>query len=87
MWDTYILPCRILLFIIFTTPESTSFGTVFAASASLNFLHSLRCPPFFQCGSCDKVKISIVPSPHNGAMWKQGTPVTFELVYAMFALL
>ena len=27
---------------------SPSFGTVFAAAASLNFLHALRCPPCFQ---------------------------------------
>ena len=33
----------------FIVAYSTSFGTVFAAAAaSLNFLHSLRCPPVFQ---------------------------------------
>ena len=34
---------------LFFAPYSTSyFGTIFAAAASLNFLHSLRCPPCFQ---------------------------------------
>ena len=35
-------------FFSIVTAYSTSFGTVFAAAASLIFLHSLRCPPFFQ---------------------------------------
>ena len=39
----------------FASSSSFFFGTglfdaaVAAAAASLNFLHSLRCPPFFQC--------------------------------------
>ena len=40
--------------VAFSSSSSSSFGTglfsaaVAAAAASLNFLHSLRCPPFFQ---------------------------------------
>ena len=43
------MPCQLPLF-FFVAYYSTSVGTVFAAAAaSLNFLHALRCPPFFQC--------------------------------------
>ena len=40
--------CKIA-FLLFAA-YSTSFGTDFASAAAafLNFLHSLRCPPFFQ---------------------------------------
>ena len=38
------------LLFVYCSAYSTSFGTVFAAVAAfLIFLHSRRCPPFFQC--------------------------------------
>ena len=36
------------LLFVYCSAYSTSFGTVFAAAASLNILQALRCPPSLQ---------------------------------------